>query len=92
MQNEYDEVYKNLKSKNDTGDNNINYVLTEKRRRISSMYKKRKIDYEIKDLSEDLYISFPKGDDINVYLYQLILFPISITNNSNNVKIKRKIS
>ena len=84
-----DEVYKNLKSKNDTSDNNINYVLTEKRRRISSMYKKRKIDYEIKDLSEDLYISFPKGDDINVYLYQLILFPISITNNSNNVKIKR---
>ena len=61
----------------------------ENRRKMSSMYKKRKIIYEIRDLSQDLYLSFPKGDEINVYLYQLILFPISITNNSTDVKIKR---
>ena len=56
---------------------------------MSSMYKKRKIIYEIRDLSQDLYLSFPKGNEINVYLYQLLLFPISITNNSTDVKIKR---
>ena len=48
------------------------------------MYKKRQIEYEVKDFSEDLFISFPKGDIIDVYLYQFVLFPISITNNSNN--------
>ena len=53
------------------------------------MFKKKKIEYIIKDLSEDLYISFPKGNEIEVYLYQYILFPISITNNSKNIKIKR---
>ena len=51
-----DEVYKNLKSKTLDIIENNNYI--EKRRRVSSMYKKRKIEYEIKDLSEDLYISF----------------------------------
>ena len=82
-----DEVYKNLKSKTLDIIENNNYI--EKRRRVSSMYKKRKIEYEIKDLSEDLYISFPKGNLVNVYLYQFFLLPLSITNNSNNVKIKR---
>ena len=80
-----EEVYKNLKSKTDIKDN---YHI-KKRRRTSSMYKKRKLEYEIKDLNEDLFISFPKGDIIDVYLYQFFLFPISITNNSSNVKIKR---
>ena len=80
-----EETYKNLKSKADIPEN---YHI-EKRRRISSMFKKRKLEYEIKDFNEDLYISFPKGDILDLYLYQLFLFPISITNNSNNVKIKR---
>ena len=80
-----EETYKNLKSKADIPEN---YHI-EKRRRISSMFKKRKLEYEIKDFNEDLYISFPKGDVLDLYLYQLFLFPISITNNSNNVKIKR---
>ena len=80
-----DETYKNLKSKTDSYEN----FYIEKRRRVSSMFKKRKLEYEIKNFDEDLYISFPKGDIIDVYLYQLVLFPISITNNSNNIKIKR---
>ena len=80
-----DEAYKNLKSKTDNYEN----LYIEKRRRVSSMFKKRKLEYEILDFEDDLYISFPKGDIIDVYLYQLFLFPISITNNSNNVKIKR---
>ena len=80
-----DESYKNLKSKNDGFEN----IYIEKRRRMSSMFKKRKLEYEIKDFNEDLYITFPKGNIIDVYLYQLVLFPLSITNNSNNVKIKR---
>ena len=85
---EYDENYKNLGAnvgKNLEKGRNI----IEARRRMSSMFKKKKIEYNIKDLSEDLYISFPKGNEIEVYLYQYILFPISITNNSKNVKIKR---
>ena len=83
-----DEIYKNLKSKPDLTENNI-YTEKVRVRKPSSMYKKRKIEYEIKDLNEDLFISFPKGDIIDVYLYQLFLFPISITNNSTSVKIKR---
>ena len=85
---EYDENYNNLgvnMGKNLEKGRNI----IETRRRMSSMFKKKKIEYNIKDLSEDLYISFPKGNEIEVYLYQYILFPISITNNSKNVKIKR---
>ena len=80
-----DEVYKNLKPKIDCNENT--YVGRSRRR--SSMFKKRKIEYDIKNLNDDLYISFPKGEEIDVYLYQFILFPISITNNSNDVKIKR---
>jgi len=79
-----EDVYKNLKSKEDIKE--FNYI---RKRRVSSMYKKRQIEYEVKDFSEDLFISFPKGDIIDVYLYQFVLFPISITNNSNNIKIKR---
>jgi hypothetical protein len=74
-----EDVYKNLKSKEDIKE--FNYI---RKRRVSSMYKKRQIEYEVKDFSEDLFISFPKGDIIDVYLYQFVLFPISITNNSNN--------
>ena len=80
-----DDDYKNLK-----GTTNDYFISNfETKRKYSSMYKKKKIEYYVKDLSEDLYISFPKGNNIDVYLYQFILFPISITNNSNNVKIKR---
>ena len=81
-----DETYKNLKAEDN---NSLMASNIEKRRRTSSMFKKKRIEYYIKDLSEDLYISFPKGTEINVYLYQFILLPISITNNSKNVKIKR---
>ena len=80
-----DDEYKNLKA-SETDSLLSSY---ETKRKWSSMYKKKKIEYYINDLSEDLYISFPKGNNIDVYLYQFILFPISITNNSKNVKIKR---
>ena len=83
---EDDENYKNLKAK---GEKHTESRIIKTRRRMSSMYKKKRIEYYINDLSEDLYISFPKGNEISVYLYQFILFPISITNNSRNVKIKR---
>ena len=81
-----DDSYKDLRAKTDIILVNHNI---QTRRRTSSMYKKKRIEYNINDLSEDLYISFPKGNEIDVYLYQFILFPISITNNSKNVKIKR---
>ena len=84
---EDDENYNNLRASTKSESFGISRI--ENRRKMSSMYKKRKIIYEIRDLSDDLYISFPKGNDINVYLYQFILFPFSITNNSKNVKIKR---
>ena len=81
-----DDNYKDLRAKTDIILVNHNI---QTRRRTSSIYKKKRIEYIINDLSEDLYISFPKGNEIDVYLYQFILFPISITNNSRNVKIKR---
>ena len=86
---EDDENYKNLKAKNGSEEKIEKSFIVKDRRRMSSMYKKKKIEYYINDLSNDLYISFPKGNIIDVYLYEFILFPISITNNSKNVKIKR---
>ena len=83
---DYEENYSNLRANDNNNKLNPNF---ERRRRASSIFKKKRIEYYINDLSEDLYISFPKGNEINVYLYQLILFPISITNNSKNIKIKR---
>ena len=86
---EDDENYKNLKANNGNEEKIEKSYIVETRRRMSSMFKKKKIEYYIYDLNDDLYISFPKGNIIDVYLYQFILFPISITNNSKNVKIKR---
>ena len=85
---EYDESYNNLGVNAGKNLEKVRNII-ETRRRMSSMFKKKKIEYNIKDLSEDLYISFPRGNEIKVYLYQFILFPISITNNSKSVKIKR---
>ena len=51
--------------------------------------KKTKIEYILKDYTDDVYIEFPIGLDINIYLYQLILFPMIIYNTSTSHRIRR---
>ena len=54
-----------------------------------SKYSKRIIEYLVKDYNEDLYVSFPMGLNISLYLYELLLFPIVLTNNSKKNRVKR---
>ena len=51
--------------------------------------KKTKIEYTIKDYSDDVYIEFPMGLDIDIFLYQLILFPMILHNTSSSHRIRR---
>ena len=43
----------------------------------------------MKDYSDDLYVSFPMGREISLYLYEFLLFPIVLTNNSDKNRVKR---
>ena len=45
--------------------------------------KKTKIEYTLKDYNDDIYLEFPLGLELNIYLYQLILFPIILHNTSD---------
>ena len=67
--------------------------LINKNRRYSQkdkyIYSKRIIEYYIKDYNDDIYVSFPMGLNISLYLYEFLLFPIVLTNNSNKNRIKR---
>ena len=54
-----------------------------------SSYSKRIIEYIVKDYCDDLYVSFPMGLNISLYLYEFLLFPIVLTNNSDKNKVKR---
>ena len=54
-----------------------------------TIYSKRIIEYVIKDYKDDLFVNFPMGLNISLYLYQLLQFPIVITNNSNENRVKR---
>ena len=51
--------------------------------------KKSKIEYIVKDYNDDVYLDFPLGLDIDIYLYQLIFFPIIINNTSSKHRIRR---
>ena len=51
--------------------------------------KKTKIEYTLKDYNDDIYLEFPLGLELNIYLYQLILFPIILHNTSDSHKIRR---
>ena len=51
--------------------------------------KKSKIEYIVKDYNDDIYLNFPLGLDIDVYLYQLIFFPIIINNTTTKHRIRR---
>ena len=51
--------------------------------------KKTKIEYIVKDYNNDVYLDFPLGLDIDIYLYQLIFFPIIINNTSSKQRIRR---
>lgn len=51
--------------------------------------KKSKIEYIVKDFTNDIFLQFPLGLDIDIYLYQLIFFPIILSNTSTKHRIRR---
>ena len=51
--------------------------------------KKTKIEYIVKDYTDDVYLEFPIGLEIDIYLYQLFLFPIIINNTSSSHRVRR---
>ena len=51
--------------------------------------KKTKIEYIVKDYTDDVYIEFPLGLEIDIYLFQLILFPMIINNTTTSHRIRR---
>ena len=51
--------------------------------------KKTKIEYIVKDYTNDVYIEFPLGLEINIFLYQLFLFPLIIHNTTRSHRIRR---
>ena len=62
----------------------INYSKEE-----SHFSKKTKIEYIVKDYTDDVYLEFPIGLEIDIYLYQLILFPMIINNTSSSHRVRR---
>ena len=51
--------------------------------------RKNKIEYIVNDFSNDLYVTFPMGTNVNVFLYQLFFFPIVVNNNSSQHRVRR---
>ena len=51
--------------------------------------RKNKIEYIVKDLQNDLFVSFPLGTTVHVFLYQLFFFPIVVNNNSDEQRVRR---
>ena len=51
--------------------------------------KKTKIEYILKDYTDDIYIEFPIGLEVDIYLYQLILFPMILYNTTKSHRIRR---
>ena len=87
-----EDTYQKLQATNNN--NNINFKsklrkLSFSSRKRSSIYKKRTLIYEIRDYNNDLYISLPLSNEIDIYLYQYFLIPIKIVNNSKSYKVKR---
>ena len=51
--------------------------------------RKNKIEYVISDFKDDLFVTFPLGINVNVFLYQLFFFPIIVNNNSIQQRVRR---
>jgi hypothetical protein len=51
--------------------------------------RKNKIEYIVSDYSNDVYVTFPLGTTVSVFLYQLFFFPIVVNNNSMKQRIRR---
>ena len=57
--------------------------------KISEIYSKRIIEYIVKDYNSSLFVDFPMGLDLSLYLYQFLMYPIIFTNNSDKNRVKR---
>ena len=57
--------------------------------KIADTYSKRTIEYIVKDYNSSLFVDFPMGLDLSLYLYQFLMYPIIFTNNSNKNRVKR---
>ena len=51
--------------------------------------RKNKIEYIVSDFKDDLFVTFPMGTNVTVFLYQLFFFPIIVNNNSIQQRIRR---
>ena len=51
--------------------------------------KKIKIEYIVKDYTDDVYLEFSIGLEIDIYLYQIILFTMIINNTSSSHRVRR---
>ena len=51
--------------------------------------KKTKIEYIVKDYTDDVYLEFSIGLEIDIYLYQIILFTMIINNTSSSHRVRR---
>ena len=56
---------------------------------LDNFSKKSKIEYIVRDYTNDVYLEFPLGLEIDAYLYQLIFFPFIIYNTTTKQRIRR---
>ena len=78
----YDNNHNNNKNINSIFDK---YLVKKKEEDIKNL----KITYNILKKEEDIYYELPMTDNINVYQYQFLLYPIKIINNSKNFNVKK---
>ena len=76
-------------SENSSRKNSINNYLIPKIPKIVKISKKAKIHYFIKDYNDDIYVNFPLGLNLDLYLYQVFFYPIELNNNSKSHRIRR---
>ena len=82
----------NTKTKPSSEIDSISHMLTmqiKQKNAGAHISKKTKVEYIVKDYNNDVYLDFPLGLDIDIYLYQLIFFPIIINNTSTKQRIRR---
>ena len=71
---------------NNSTNNKANNSFSEK---FKGIYSKRIIEYFVKDYNSSLFVEFPMGLNISLYLYEFLMYPIIFTNNSDKNKVKR---
>ena len=89
----FDEKELNKENLNENNNNN-NKIITSKFdkyliKKKEEDIKKLKITYNILKKEEDIYYELPMTDNINVYQYQFLLYPIKIINNSKKFNVKK---